>query len=134
MRIPHAGALAGGLAVAAMLIASACFSERAATAPNLSGECRLPLQPNVPGSTVIIIRDFAFEPTQVTIKAGGTVTWLNCADPDEPAHTSTADQGAWSSPLLPPGTSFTRTFPQAGSFPYHCEPHPFMTGTIVVGQ
>jgi len=118
----------------AALFATACFSERAATSPDLSGECRLPLGPNVPGSTVIIVKAFAFEPGQVTIKAGNTVTWLNCADPNEPAHTSTADQGAWSSPLLLPGSSFTHTFAQAGTFPYHCEPHPFMTGTIVVEQ
>lgn len=116
----------------AVAIFTACMSERVTTAPDLSGQCSLPLQPNVPGSTVVIVKDFAFEPTAVTIKAGTSVTWLNCAEQDEPAHTTTADDGAWSSPLLLPGASFTQTYPQVGTFSYHCEPHPFMTGTIIV--
>ncbi|MDH3298505.1 MAG: cupredoxin family copper-binding protein [Gemmatimonadota bacterium] len=131
MRALRRSAVTGSLAVLATL-AVACVSERGVTAPDLTGECRLPLQPGVPGSTLVIIKDFAFEPAEVTVQAGTTVTWVNCAEPDEPAHTTTADQGAWNSPLLPPGASFTHTFSQAGSFPYHCEPHPFMTGSIVV--
>jgi plastocyanin len=120
----------GSLIVVAIF--AACMSERVTTAPDLSGQCSLPLQPDVPGSTIVIIKDFAFEPTAVTIKAGTSVTWVNCAEPDEPAHTATADGGTWNSPLLPPGASFTHTFSQAGTFPYHCEPHPFMAGSIVV--
>jgi plastocyanin len=27
---------------------------------------------------------------------------------------------------------YSRTFGAAGSFPYHCEPHPSMTGTVTV--
>ena len=120
----------GSLIVVAIF--AACVSERVTTAPDLSGQCSLPLQPDVPGSTVVIVKDFAFEPISVTIKAGTSVTCLNCAEEDEPAHTTTADGGAWSSTLLPSGGSFTHTFSQAGSFSYHCEPHPFMTGTIIV--
>ncbi len=119
-------------AVVSAAFSWACISERVSTGPSLSGECALELRPDVPGSTVIIVKDFTFEPAQVTIKAGARVTWLNCADPSEPAHTSTADQGVWSSPLLPPGESFTHTFIQPGTFAYHCEPHPFMIGTIDV--
>lgn len=66
------------------------------------------------------------------IGVGGTVTWVNCDDPGQPAHTSTADQGAWSSPSLNPGDVFSRAFAQAGTFAYHCEPHPFMTATVIV--
>ena len=130
MRTIRHSAVVGSLAVLAIL--AACISERAVTAPELTGECQLPLGPNVPGSTVVIVKNFAFEPTAVTIKAGTSVTWLNCAEQDEPDHTTSADEGAWSSPLLAPGASFTQAFPQAGSFSYHCEPHPFMTGTIIV--
>ena len=33
-----------------------------------------------------------------------------------------------------PGATFTQTFDQTGSFPYHCEPHPSMTGTVIVEE
>jgi plastocyanin len=63
------------------------------------------------------------------VDAGTTVTWLNDGFQ---VHTSTADQGEWDSPLLSSGDSFTFTFSQAGTFAFHCTPHPFMTGTVVV--
>ena len=109
-----------------------CFSERGSTAPDTSATCVVPIGSQVPGSTLIVIRNFGFEPASVTIPQGGTVTWVNCDDPAQPTHTSTADAGAWNSPTLAPGEAFSRTFDQAGDFAYHCEPHPFMTGTVVV--
>jgi plastocyanin len=63
------------------------------------------------------------------VRAGTRVTWVNC-DPD--SHTSTADGAQWSSPLLATGDAFTHTFDAAGDFPYHCEPHPFMTARVIV--
>lgn len=105
-----------------------CFSERDATAP-VEGECRFPIGEDIPGSTVVVIRRFAFNPSEVRVRAGERVTWINC---DEDAHTSTADEGAWSSPTLAPGTAFTHTFAAPGEFAYHCEPHPFMTGRVIV--
>jgi plastocyanin len=116
-----AGALAAG-AVAG------CFSERSAEAI-VDGECRLPVGEDVAGSTLVIIRGFAFEPAEVRVRPGERVTWVSC---DEVAHTSTSDGEAWASPLLAPGDAFTHTFDAAGDFPYHCEPHPFMTGRVTV--
>lgn len=118
---------------ASALVILACFSERSAPTGPISGvECRIPLGPDVVGSTLVAIRDFSFQPAEIRIKAGGTVTWVMCEDPGQPAHTSTADQGAWSSPSLNPGDVFSRAFAQAGTFAYHCEPHPFMTATVIV--
>jgi plastocyanin len=42
--------------------------------------------------------------------------------------------GGFSSPLLGPGTTWSRTFDAVGSFSYHCHPHPSMTGTVVVAD
>ena len=122
-----------GLAVgaAAALIAGAvagCFSERT-TAPVAEGECRFPLGEDVPGSTIVVIRDFTFTPAEVRVRAGERVTWINC---DVDSHTSTADGGAWASPLLAPGDAFTQAFATTGEFAYHCEPHPFMVARVVV--
>ena len=105
-----------------------CFSEREAMAPQ-EGQCSFPIEEGIPGSTIIVINRFAFGPADVTVLVGDRVTWINC---DVDSHTSTADGGAWASPLLTPGTTFTQTFEAAGEFTYHCEPHPFMTGRVVV--
>ena len=107
-----------------------CFSKREATAPT-EGACSLPLGEGVPGSTVIVIRDFAFGPGEVRVRVGDRITWLNC---DEDQHTTTADGGQWASGLLSPGDGFTQSFPTAGEFTYHCEPHPFMTGRVIVEE
>jgi plastocyanin len=114
-----------GLAGAAL---AGCFSERGATAP-VEGSCSFPLGEDVPGSTIVVIQDFVFQTADVRVPAGGRVTWINC---DTDTHTSTADGGQWASPLVPPGERFTQTFPTTGEFPYHCEPHPFMTGRVIV--
>jgi plastocyanin len=93
--------------------------------------------------TTITIKDFAFSPAAVTVKAGTTVQWAN-AGPS--AHTTTSDAGVWGSSLLSPpggagggsaGGTFSFTFTQAGTFPYHCSNHPpslypGFTGTITV--
>src|SRR5687768_16924978 len=75
------------------------------------------------------IRNFAFDPAGTTIQAGDTVTWIN-HDPIE--HSATSDAGAFNSGLLSESQSFSHTFSAAGNFPYHCTPHPEMTGTIIV--
>ena len=123
--------LVAALAGAGLVALVACFSERGeATAPPGSGECRVPI--DAAGSTVVAIRNFSFQPATIRVGAGTTVTWVNCEAETGEAHTSTSDSGVWSSDFLSPGTTFSHTFDQTGSFPYHCEPHPFMTGTVVV--
>jgi plastocyanin len=114
-----------GLTSAAL---AGCFSEREATAP-VEGVCSFPVGEGVPGSTIVVIQKFAFGPADVRVRAGERVTWINC---DVDIHTSTADGGQWSSPVLAPGDAFTQAFPSAGNFLYHCEPHPFMTGRVIV--
>jgi plastocyanin len=77
----------------------------------------------------VSIINFAFVPQTVTIKAGDTVRWTNM---DVDLHTATADSGVWGSPLLAQNDTWEFTFTQAMSHPYHCVPHPFMTGTVIV--
>ena len=119
-------AFAAGVLLAAGV--AACFSDRSVAAVE-EGECRFPTGTGVPGSRVIVIRGFAFEPAELRIAAGERVSWLNC---DEVGHTSTADAEQWASPLLAPGDGFTQVFEAPGEFAYHCDPHPFMTGRVVV--
>jgi plastocyanin len=120
------------LALVGVGVGAACFSEHSDTGPSSSAVCSLPLEPGVGGSTLVAIRDFSFQANDVRIKAGSSVTWLNCEPAGTPSHTSTSDQSVWQSPLLAPGETFTRTFDTPGVFPYHCDPHPFMLGTVTV--
>ena len=122
-----------GLALAGT-VAIACFSEHSdsATGPDTSAICSLPLGPGVGGSTLVAIRGFAFLPSDLHVRAGSSVTWLNCEPAGTPSHTSTSDQGVWNSPLLAPGEAFTQTFDTPGVFPYICAVHPFMTASITV--
>ena len=75
------------------------------------------------------LANFAMNPEEVTIKQGGKVTWTN---KDSVEHTVTADKGEFESGQLSEGQTFSRTFDTAGTFAYHCTPHPSMTGTVVV--
>jgi amicyanin len=111
-------------------IAAACFSEHNPTAP-VEGVCRLPVDDAVPGSIVVPITNFAFRPAEVRVRAGQTVTWINCEE-SATSHTTHADGEEWASPLLAPGQAFSHRFDEAGSFDYHCDPHPFMTGRVTV--
>jgi plastocyanin len=118
--------LAAGLATGLL---AGCFSQHDAIAPAEGSVCPFPVGEGVPGSTLVVIRSFAFGPPDVRVRAGERVTWINC---DVDIHTSTSDGGQWVSPVLSPGDAFTQTFEVVGEFPYHCEPHPFMTGRVIV--
>lgn len=81
------------------------------------------------GVVRVNIKDLAFTPGTIRIKPGQTVEWVN-ADPL--AHTVTADDKSWGSGFIDQGATYSRKFAAAGTFPYHCEPHPQMKGVVVV--
>ena len=107
----------------------ACFSERATSALPVADAS---LCGASPPPAVVQIRDFSFQPAAIRVPTGSTVTWVNCEGSGGPAHTTTSDGDGWDSGFVPPGTTFTRTFAQAGRLTYHCEPHPVMKGTVMV--
>jgi plastocyanin len=78
----------------------------------------------------VSIVNFEFVPTTDTIAFGDSVTWTNNAV--STPHTSTSDASIWDSGTLNPGHSFSFHFTSNGTFPYHCNIHPDMHGTIVV--
>ncbi len=121
------------IAIPVVAAVGACFSDKGPVEnTNLAGECRFSPSSAVPGTTIVAIKNLAFAPTEIRIRAGGTVTWVNCEAAGTESHTSTADQGQWGSGSLTPTDLFSRKFDQPGRYAYHCVPHPFMTGTVVV--
>jgi plastocyanin len=77
----------------------------------------------------IVIQNFAFEPSTLTVKVGEKVTWVN--RDDEP-HTATATDKRFNSKTLENGDRFSTEFTTPGTYKYYCALHPKMTGQIVV--
>ena len=76
------------------------------------------------------IGDNFFDPPDVAVEPGSTITWTN--NGDEP-HTVTADDGSFDSGRLNPGDSYTVAFGGQGTVTYHCAIHPEMRGSVTVG-
>jgi plastocyanin len=78
----------------------------------------------------VVIKNFSFNPANITIKRGTKVRWINR---DSTTHTATANKKrSFDSGRLRPGQSYTHTFKRAGKQRYHCEIHPDMMGSVVV--
>jgi plastocyanin len=81
----------------------------------------------------VSIASFTFDPDGVTVQEGDTVTWTN--NETNVGHTVTSDDGApaaFDSAGVNPGQSFAFEFTEAGTYAYHCDFHPNMTGTVEV--
>ena len=77
-----------------------------------------------------------YNPSEVSVKSGSTVTWNN---KDSALHTATSGKdvtpdGKFDSSVIAPGQSSQPvTMPTGpGEYPYFCTLHPWMTGTIMV--
>lgn len=82
-----------------------------------------------PVIVAVNIRNFAFEKAEVKIPVGSTAIWTNR---DSTEHTVTSDTDKFESGFLRTNTTYQKTFNEKGEFPYHCSPHPFMKGKVVV--
>jgi len=74
----------------------------------------------------------SFEPEDITVKAGTTITWTNS---DDLPHTVTKDGGPgpdFDSGDLAPGDTFEQTFDDVGTIDYVCTIHPGQAGTVTV--
>ncbi|MCL5407224.1 MAG: cupredoxin family copper-binding protein [Patescibacteria group bacterium] len=79
------------------------------------------------GSNTISIKNFSFNPSELTVTKGTEVTFINN---DSTTHTVTfAD---FKSSDLKPGDNFKHTFDTTGTFDFHCSIHPQMKGKIIV--
>jgi plastocyanin len=82
------------------------------------------------GGTEVSMEGIAFNPAEVTVAVGDTVTWTNN---DSVGHDVTADGFSSGDPGgMSNGDTFEQTFDEAGTFDYVCTVHPGMEGTVVV--
>jgi len=78
----------------------------------------------------IKISEFSFNSQELKIKKGDTVVWTN---EDSARHTVTSDSGSeLDSELFGKSETYSHTFSEAGTFSYHCSPHPGMKARIIV--
>jgi plastocyanin len=79
-------------------------------------------------TNVVTIKNLAFAPQNLELKAGDEVRWVNGdAAPHEVILPNIFDSG-----LIQPGTSFTYSFDKPGHYEYSCSIHPTMLGVIDV--
>ena len=92
-------------------------------------EVYLPSVAETSDTAKIIVKDFMFSPTPLTVKAGSTVTWTNM---DDEPHTVVSDAGVFKSGGMDTNESFSYKFDKPGTYHFTCSIHPRMVGTIVV--
>src|SRR5689334_25029158 len=86
-------------------------------------------RPAATATKAVSITATAFKPASITIKTGDAIKWTN---KDTKAHQVVANNGAFASPTIAAGRTWTRTFNTAGTFKYHDALHPALTGKVVV--
>jgi plastocyanin len=90
----------------------------------------MPMAAPAPAKTAMVqIKNFDFTPMDVTIVAGGSVTWKNF---DGEPHTVTGVDGSFRSGAMDQGDSYTFKFDKPGVYQYLCNIHPKMRATITV--
>jgi plastocyanin len=109
-------------------------TQGATQSAEVPAETTAPAQSTTPApnsTTTVDIRDHAFNPAQLNVAPGTTVRFVNN---DTEPHTATADNGLFDTGVLEPGSSFDVFLDGSGTVTYHCELHPDMQGSIVVGE
>jgi len=82
---------------------------------------------NTSAPNTVTIQNFAFNPSQLTVTAGTTVTWIN---QDSATHTVKFSDSV--SPDITSGSNYQKTVIERGTFDYSCGIHPSMKGQIIV--
>ena len=83
---------------------------------------------NLAAGNNVVISGFSFNPNELSVKVGDTITWEN---QDSAVHTVVSN-GLFESEILNKGDKFSFTFDKAGEYSYNCGIHPSMKGKIIV--
>jgi plastocyanin len=80
------------------------------------------------------MKGIQFDPVDVTVAKGGTVTWTNNEDVAHDVTKETGPGPKFSSGRgdMMQGDTYKQTFKTAGKIEYVCSVHPNMTGTVTV--
>jgi plastocyanin len=130
-RVPRSWLAWLGLALILAVTACGGGSSGASSAPATTGTAA---SSSAGGGTAdtIVIKNFIFSPATLSVPPGTVVTVHN---EDSVTHTVTdkADPKLFGTGDIRPGQAITFKAPsKAGSYPYTCTIHQYMTGTLVV--
>ncbi len=84
------------------------------------------------GAKEVSMEGIKFNPAQVTVKAGDTVTWTN--DDSAPHNAVDEKTSAFKSELFNKGETYEFTAKEPGEIAYVCTIHPGMEGTLTVTE
>nr|WP_240702547.1 cupredoxin family copper-binding protein [Trinickia terrae] len=82
-----------------------------------------------PATFVVTIEQMRFDPPVLTVRRGDRVVWVN---KDLFPHTASAASKAFDSRSIAPNATWSYVARMPGSFPYGCDFHPTMRGTLIV--
>jgi plastocyanin/uncharacterized membrane protein YozB (DUF420 family) len=89
--------------------------------------------PGAPGPAAVAtvtVQNFTFEPKELTIRAGTTVTWHNAGG----RHTVESADGFLKSDTLISGQTYQKRFDTPGVYDYYCGNHGTTSGTGMIGR
>jgi len=95
----------------------------------ISGCSKQNTNTNVAVGNNIVVSGFSFNPNELSVKIGDTITWEN---QDSAVHT-VVSTSLFESEVLNKGEKFSFTFDKTGEYNYNCGIHPSMRGKIIVG-
>lgn len=123
------------LASAAFAIGAAASSTNSSTStppdasPSTPPDASTASLPDASADIRVSIEGFMFQPNDITVGPGASITWVN--DESVTHNVFTAD-GLFASDDLDQGDSYTVTVDDPVTIDYYCGIHQFMRGTITV--
>jgi plastocyanin len=144
---------AGGISIIAFIVTVAAsmsyyqfvYTPEANAKPQLPEEVLNPLEPvkvSIVEGSALPSQQKNFDPKEIrgTLGISNKIIWTNG---DTTAHTVSTDNqyddqisGPFNSidsiGLILPQQTYEFTFTKDGEYPYHCEPHPWMTGKVTI--
>ena len=144
---------AAGISIIAFIVTVAAsmsyyqfvYTKEASAKPELPEEVLNPPEPtqvSILEGSALPSQQKNFDPKEIrgTLGISNKIIWTNA---DTTAHTVTTDtqyddqiSGPFNSidtgGLILPQQTYEFTFTMDGEYPYHCEPHPWMTGKVII--
>lgn len=127
--------IAGALIIGLVACSSAASTTPTATTAGAGTPSAATGSGAAASGSMVMLMNFAFDPTTLTVPLGTTVTFTNM-DPTEHTVTNGKDGKAVDNPAfdekVKSGESVTVTFDKAGTFDVTCTIHPTMNMTVTV--
>lgn len=85
--------------------------------------------PHKPERHTVVIESMKYAPSEIRISVNDSIRWMN---KDLVPHTVTSLDKKFDSKEIPSHGRWTYVFRKPGTYPYKCDYHPMMSGTVIV--